>query len=155
MRFVFLFLGKTSQRYLAEGIEDFAARLRRFVQVELVILRAKISANSPRGRIMQEEARQLLEHSANGSCLVALDAGGRQLDSEELARQIDDWEERGFKTVHFLIGGHLGLHGDVLRRADMVLSLSRMTFTHEMTRLILLEQLYRAWMIRSGRKYHN
>lgn len=155
MRFVFLFLGKTPHRYLAEGIDDFAGRLRRFVQVELVFLRKKTSTKLPRERFMQEEAKQLLDRCPDGSCLVALDAAGRQLDSEELAQQIDDWEDRGLGTVHFLIGGHLGLHRDVLGRADLVLSLSRMTFTHDMTRLILLEQVYRAWMIRSGRKYHN
>ena len=154
MRFVFLFLGKTSQQYLEEGIQDFAGRLGRFVQVELVILREKTSKKLDHDRFRQKEAEQLLERCGDASCLVALDAGGRQLDSPALAQQVADWEDRGLKTIHFLIGGHLGLHQDVIRKADMVLSLSRMTFTHEMTRLILLEQLYRAWMIKSGRKYH-
>ncbi|MDD3619842.1 MAG: 23S rRNA (pseudouridine(1915)-N(3))-methyltransferase RlmH [Desulfobulbaceae bacterium] len=155
MRFVFPFLGKTAQRYLEEGIADFAARLGRFVQVEMVVLRDKASRRLPDDLFRQREAEQLLERCADASCLVALDAGGRQLDSEELAGQITEWENRGMKSVHFLIGGHLGLHPDVIRRADLVLSLSRMTFTHEMTRLILMEQLYRAWMIKSGRRYHN
>lgn len=155
MKFVFPFLGKTTQQYLEDGIHDFAGRLGRFVQVELVILREKTSKKLPEDRFRQKEAEQLLERCGATSCLVALDAGGLQLDSAGLAQQITDWENRGLKTVHFLIGGHLGLHRDVIRRADMVLSLSSMTFTHEMTRLILMEQLYRAWMIKSGRKYHN
>lgn len=154
MKFVFPFLGKTTQQYLEDGINDFTGRLGRFVQVELVILREKASKKLSADRFRQKEAEQLLERCADTSCLVALDAGGRQLDSAALAHQIAEWENRGLKTVHFLIGGHLGLHEDIIRKADMVLSLSSMTFTHEMTRLILMEQLYRAFMIKSGRKYH-
>lgn len=142
-------------QYLEDGINDFASRLGRFVQVDLIILREKTSRKLPPDRFRRREAEQLLERCADASFLVALDAGGRQLDSPELARRLADWEDRGMKTVHFLIGGHLGLHEDIIRKADMVLSLSRMTFTHEMTRLILMEQLYRACMIKSGRKYHN
>lgn len=155
MKFIFPFLGRTASGYLDEGINDYAARLNRLVTVEIIVLREKAAKSMPENAFKQKEAEQLLSRCSEGSILVALDAGGRMLSSESLSRTISDWEDRGLKTVHFVIGGHLGLHDDVLSRADLVLSLSPMTFTHEMTRLILLEQLYRASMIKSGLKYHN
>lgn len=155
MKFVFLFLGRTSEKYLEAGISDYAARLGRFVQVEIVALREKTAKSMPPDQFRQQEARQLLERCTDASCVVALDGSGRELDSPSLAAQLARWEEAGHRSVYFLIGGHLGLHGDVLRRADLVLSLSRLTFTHEMARLILLEQLYRGCMIKAGRSYHN
>ena len=155
MKFVFLFLGRTSEKYLEEGISDYAARLGRFVQVEIMVLRDKAAKSLPPDQFRQQEARQLLERCADASWVVALDSGGRELDSPALADLLGRFEDAGHRSVHFLIGGHLGLHEDVLRRADLVLSLSRLTFTHEMARLILLEQLYRGCMIKAGRSYHN
>jgi 23S rRNA (pseudouridine1915-N3)-methyltransferase len=155
MKFIFLFLGRTSEKYLEAGISDYAARLERFVQVEVVVLRDKTARSLPPEQFRQQEARQLLERCADASWVVALDGGGRELDSPALAELLRRFEDAGHRNVYFLIGGHLGLHEDVLRRADLVLSLSRLTFTHEMARLILLEQLYRAWMIKAGRSYHN
>ena len=155
MKFVFFFLGRTSEKYLQAGISDYAARLGRFVQVEIVTLREKTAKSMPPDQFRLQEAQQLLERCTDATCVVALDGSGRELDSPSLAAQLGRWEEAGHRSVHFLIGGHLGLHGDVLRRADLVLSLSRLTFTHEMARLILLEQLYRGCMIKAGRSYHN
>ncbi|HBI14125.1 MAG TPA: hypothetical protein DDY20_01155 [Desulfobulbaceae bacterium] len=155
MRFIFLFPGRTSEKFLEEGISDYAARLGRFVKVEIVVLRDRGAKSLPPEQFRQQEARQLLERCAHASCVVALDSGGIALDSPALAELLSRWEDAGHRIVHFLIGGHLGLHEDVLRRADVVLSLSRLTFTHEMARLILLEQLYRSCMIKAGRSYHN
>ncbi|MCF6238922.1 MAG: 23S rRNA (pseudouridine(1915)-N(3))-methyltransferase RlmH [Candidatus Marinimicrobia bacterium] len=155
MKFVFVFLGKTAEGYLDSGIKDYAQRLARLVQVEIVVLRDKVPRSLPRSQFMRKEAELLLHACRDTSCLVALDAGGRTIDSVSLASVISDWEERGLKTVHFVIGGHLGLHQQVLEKANFTLSLSKMTFTHEMVRLLLLEQLYRGCMIKSGRRYHN
>ena len=155
MKFVFLFLGRTSEKYLAEGISDYAARLGRFVQVEIVVLRDRAARSLPPDQFRLQEARQLLERCTDASWVVALDGGGRELDSPALAELLSRFEDAGHRSISFIIGGHLGLHEDVLRRADLVLSLSRLTFTHEMARLILLEQLYRGCMIKAGRSYHN
>jgi len=154
VKFVFLFLGKTREKYLDAGIRDYAHRLSRYVGVELVVLREKHGHRGPDERILLQDAEQLLARTPRGAMIVALDGSGRQPDSEELARLVTDWQECGRNRVCFLIGGHLGLHRRVLERADLVLSLSRLTFTHEMARLILLEQLYRAWTIRAGHNYH-
>ncbi len=155
MKFVFLFLGRTTVEYLDAGIEDYLGRLRRLVPSEVVILRDRVSKSLPAEQFKLREAEQLLHGCRNTSFLVALDASGTSLDSVAFAGCISDWEERGLGSVHFIVGGHLGLHRNVLDRADFVLSLSAMTFTHEMVRLILLEQVYRACMIKAGRAYHN
>ena len=76
------------------------------------------------------------------------------MDSPTLAKQIERWEMQGLKKISFVIGGPLGLSAAILKKADFILSLSPMTFTHDMTRLLLLEQLYRACTIKAGEKYH-
>lgn len=154
MKFVFLFLGKTRERYLDAGIRDYAKRLERFVQVDRVTIKESSSRKMPADVLKKQEAILLLDKCNDASFIVSLDPGGKELDSKALAENITTWEERGLRTIHFVIGGHYGLHQDVLQKADFVLSLSKMTFTHEMTRLILLEQLYRGCMIKAGRNYH-
>ena len=155
MKFVFPFLGKTRESYIDEGIKDYVNRLSRFAQVEISVLKTKSPKNTPDTFFKQKESEILIDAIKSPSYIVALDNNGKEIDSPGLAQVIDDWERKGVQTVYFLIGGHLGLHKDVLKEADMVLSLSQLTFTHEMSRMILLEQLYRAWMIKTGRKYHN
>jgi 23S rRNA (pseudouridine1915-N3)-methyltransferase len=155
MKFIFPFLGRTGDAYLAQGIKHYADRLAPFVAVEITEIGDKIPKSLPEKVYKQREAALLLDGCRQGSLVVALDSGGTEMDSMALASMIGRWEDSGVKTVHFLIGGHLGLHEDVLRNSDLVLSLSRLTFTHDMSRLILFEQLYRAWMIRRGRSYHH
>ncbi|GAB4335314.1 MAG: 23S rRNA (pseudouridine(1915)-N(3))-methyltransferase RlmH [Desulfobulbaceae bacterium] len=155
MKFVFPFLGKTREDFLAAGIREYTKRLRRFVGVEIVELKTRSPKGIPEDTFKLQEAELLLARIPQQGHVVALDGSGAQIDSPGLAAWIESWERDGAQNVFFLIGGHLGLHGSVLERADQVLSLSRLTFTHEMCRLFLLEQLYRAWMIRTGRRYHN
>lgn len=155
MRFDFLFLGKTKESYLAAGIDDFASRLRHYTQVEIRYLREKGKRPSEDGLQFKEaEGKLFLEHITRPSLVVALDASGRQVTSENLAELLQRWEEQGHRRLTFLIGGHLGFAPRVHQEADLVLALSKMTFTHEMARLILLEQLYRACSIRAGSGYH-
>jgi 23S rRNA (pseudouridine1915-N3)-methyltransferase len=152
MKFAFLYPGKTREKYLNDGIRDYAERLSRFVQVEFII--TKTSGGNTRELQKKQESDRLLEKCGDASMLVVLDPAGVEIDSEDLARRLSGWVDRGLRDIYFVLGGHYGLHDDILRRADLVLSLSRMTFTHEMSRLILLEQLYRCCMINAGRSYH-
>lgn len=155
MRLELLFPGKTKEEYLARGIEDFAGRLRRHVEVELRVVRAaKPGKGDDEARLIREEGQQLLSRVPPAAFLVALDPGGKLLSSPQLAEQLAQWQEQGRESLVFVIGGHLGLAPEVLNRADFSLSLSPLTFTHEMARLLLLEQLYRAWNIRLGTAYH-
>ncbi len=153
MKFEILFLGKTREKYLEQGIRDYAERLRRYIPLEIKTIKLKHGRNDSDQVIMKKEADLLLDRTATGY-LVALDPAGHEQRSEEMASAITGWENRGLQTITFLIGGHLGLADKVLKRADLNWSLSRLTFTHEMSRFILLEQLYRACSIKAGHNYH-
>ncbi|MFC1524011.1 23S rRNA (pseudouridine(1915)-N(3))-methyltransferase RlmH [Thermodesulfobacteriota bacterium] len=155
MKFELLLLGKNREKYLAAGIEDYHKRLLRFLPVELRIIKEKkFSGAQSDDEIKKEEGKIILSRLPKGACLIALDPGGREIDSQGLASFITQLESQGRNTLCFIIGGSLGLSRQVLSRADYILSLSQMTFTHEMARLILLEQLYRACNIRAGTAYH-
>jgi 23S rRNA (pseudouridine1915-N3)-methyltransferase len=154
LRFELLFLGKTKEIYLAAGISDYAKRLNRYITTDIRILKeGRVKKNEPENMLIERESDLLLQN-VQGSCLVCLDRTGIQPDSLDLAVQVEKWEMQGQKKITFVIGGPLGLSPTILSRADLVLSLSRMTLTHEMSRLFLLEQLYRACTIRAGEKYH-
>ena len=155
MRFEFLFLGKTKEPFLAAGIEHFLKRLTHYVPTEIRIVKEKRwSAQEAEDKIREEEGKLLLARLSRPSLVVALDPGGRQASSEELATMMGGWQEAGHRCVSFLIGGPLGLPAKLVAQADVTLSLSRMTFTHDMARLLLVEQLYRAFTIRAGTGYH-
>ena len=154
MRLELLFLGKTKEKYLATGIDDYAKRLSRYLKVEIKTLKeGKAKKGVPGNLLIEKESKKLMQNS-QGSYLVCLDRTGKQMDSLELAKQMERWEMQGLKKISFAIGGHLGLSSAILYKADLVLSFSPMTFTHEMSRLLLLEQLYRACTIKAGEKYH-
>ena len=148
-----LFLGKTNENYLEKGIADFHGRLKRYAHVRIKIVRERKGWMGDLARI-NTEGRDILDLVEPKSLIVALDRTGRQLDSDSLAAMLQLWQEQNRRTVSFIIGGALGLSQDVVSHADFVLSLSLLTFTHEMARLILLEQLYRAFTIIAGANYH-
>jgi 23S rRNA (pseudouridine1915-N3)-methyltransferase len=154
MRIGLLFLGKTKNSYLAAGIDDFCGRLKRYAEVDVRILKEVKPASKPDLQVKQEEGALLLSHLGPKSFLVALDPGGEQLSSEKLAVCLEGWQDRGINHLTIVLGGALGLSAKVLEQADLILSLSKMTFTHEMARLLIVEQLYRAFNILSGSGYH-
>ena len=154
MKIILPFLGKTKEKYLDQAIQDYAGRLQRYLPLEIKAVKSRHGKNDADQVIMAREAEQLLSHAASASLTVALDPAGREQTSEEIAAALEVWEGRGIQTLCFLIGGHLGLDQQVRRQADQIWSLSRLTFTHEMTRFILLEQLYRACSIKAGHNYH-
>ena len=154
MRLELLFLGKTKEAYLAAGIEDFAKRLSHYIKLEIkTVKEGKIKKGDSETFLIEKESKTLMQNT-QGSYLVCLDRTGKQMDSLALAAQFERWEMQGPPKISFVIGGPLGLSASILKKADLVLSLSPMTFTHEMTRLLLLEQLYRACTIKAGEKYH-
>ena len=147
--------GKTRIRYLVEGIADFQKRITPFASCAIVYTKAAdAGVKKPDGLVIEEEGRSLLAKIERPSWVVALDRQGKQIDSEGFAALITKWEGEAKRKICFLIGGHLGLSSQVVQQADTVLSFSAMTFTHEMARLLLLEQLYRAFCIRKGTGYH-
>lgn len=154
MIFELLLLGKTKDGYLSEGIAEFAGRLQHYTRVSIKYIQHKKKSQWSEEQEKEEDGRLLLSHVPTGALKVALDFRGRQFTSEGLADLIGQWEQKGLKQVSLLIGGPLGHSKTLVDKADLLLSLSQMTFTHDMTRLFLLEQLYRAHTIRAGEKYH-
>lgn len=148
-----IFLGQTGESYLSQGIVDFQKRLSHYCPVRFKIVRERKGKIADAVRI-DTEGRDLLEQVEPKSLLVALDRTGRQVDSEAFAGLFKQWQDQNRRTVSFVIGGSLGLSQQVLAKSDVVISLSAMTFTHEMARLILMEQVYRAFTIIAGTKYH-
>ncbi len=153
MKHELLFLGKIKDRFLAEGVEEYASRLRHYTSLSITLLREKGRMRGPQSAA-EAEGIQLLQAVPPGALVVVLDPRGKQFSSEGLSRQLDEWEMQGIKQVCYLIGGPEGHSASVLQAAHLLLSLSQMTFTHDMTRMLLVEQLYRAYTIKAGEKYH-
>lgn len=148
--------GKVREKWLADGIAEFSKRLSRYAAVRFIEVPDQPDT-LPVDRVLVAEGEQILKALSRvrpQATVVALDLGGRMLDSVRFSAQLADWLERGGSEAVFLIGGSNGLHPSVLARAQERLCLSPMTFTHQMTRLVLLEQCYRAFRIRSGEPYH-
>ncbi len=152
MKHQILLLGKIKDSYIEEGVIEFTNRLKHYTKFELKYLKTKGRKGSQLST--EAEGTILLENIPQGSLVVALDIKGKMLSSEELAQKIINWENINTRNVCYLIGGPLGLSREVLDRADLKLSFSKMTFTHDMVRLLLIEQLYRAYTIKAGEKYH-
>lgn len=151
-------VGKVKEKFLVAGIEEYAKRLRPYIKLEI---REGAEEKVPdplspgqAARIMELEGRSLLRLLPPGAYTIALDRQGQMLSSEELAEHMAYLALRGRSQVAFVIGGTLGLSEEVLARADFKLSFSRLTFPHQLMRLLLLEQLYRAWKIQRGEPYH-
>jgi 23S rRNA (pseudouridine1915-N3)-methyltransferase len=155
MKVDIIFVGKTREPYLREGIEDFLARLRRYVPVAIKIVRAeRLKEEGHTGRVVAVESERVAAAVLQNSHLVILDRLGKQMTSEALARWWQRLEREGCRRLSFAVGGVLGFSDELRQQAQTLLSFSKMTFTHEMSRLILLEQLYRACTIMRGEKYH-
>jgi 23S rRNA (pseudouridine1915-N3)-methyltransferase len=150
-----IFVGKTREAYLREGIEDYLARLRHYVAVRVTVVRAEpLLREAMEEEVVGKESERAEAQVDPGGHLVVLDRLGKQMASEEFARWWAQMEAAGCRELAFAVGGALGFSDRLRRRANTLLSLGRMTFTHEMTRLVLLEQLYRARTILRGEKYH-
>lgn len=154
MEYETIFLGKTKVNFLTEGIKEYDKRLSRYAKHSIRLVKEKKNSSLSVDARKLQEGRLLLDQIQEGSYIVALDFRGKQLTSEGLAEKINQLEMQNVRKVCFLIGGPDGLSDEVRNNADMLLSFSKMTFTHDMIRLFLLEQLYRAYTIKAGEKYH-
>jgi 23S rRNA (pseudouridine1915-N3)-methyltransferase len=153
-RFGMYVVGRTRAPFLLEGEAFYLNRLGQYARVQWVEVKpAPATKGLADAQIMAGEGRSLLARLPDKDCVLALDRRGKTYDSEALANRIQTLASQHGR-IAFVIGGHAGLSDDVLSRADERISLSRLTFTHEMSRLILLEQLYRAMTILRGEKYH-
>lgn len=154
MKITILAVGKTSTPYIRQALDDYLRRIARYLPVEMRELPdARRSASEQQQK--QREGEAILAAISPADRLVLLDERGDQLTSRQFAAEIDHRLSSGLKRLVFVIGGPYGFSKDVYNRADSLLSLSRMTFSHEMVRLFFAEQTYRAMTILRGEPYHH
>lgn len=151
MRLRVIWLGKTKDARMRALIEDYLQRLQHFVDCEVTEIRESGSASRKVG--IAKDSKRISDALRREAITVLLDPDGKEFSSPGLAEQIQKWENSGVKEVEFIIGGPQGVTKDLGVQADKRWSLSRLTLTHEMVRVLLLEQLYRAYTIKHGLPY--
>ena len=152
-------IGKIKEKYFTDAINEYTKRLSAFCKFSVVELsEEKIKSNSPNesqiSEVINAEGKRILQKIGQSDYVVAMCIEGKMLSSEELSKTLDSVSIGGKSTVDFIIGGSYGLSAEVKHRADLKLSMSRMTFPHQMARMILSEQIYCAFEISSNGKYH-
>ena len=153
MKFEFYFIGKTSEAYLHEGIETYCRKLGHYMNSAIKIFASSTEKNT--SKALREEASKILKSITSLDFVVVLDEKGRQFSSVELSREIQKVLNRSHSRIVFIIGSAYGIDTELTARADLILSFSRFTFTHQMIRLILMEQVYRAMTILKNESYHH
>ena len=140
---------------VAEAVSEFERRASRYWTLDVIEVKEERGRKgAPEEQIREAESQRLLERVPRGAEICSLTRDGKSISSDDLARYLDNLAVQGKAGVAFLIGGALGLSEDIIKRSDRTLSLSPMTLTHELARLILVEQLYRAGTIIRGEPYH-
>ena len=156
MKISFWSIGKAHDSYIKEGVDEFTKRISRYFQVEWHIIPVpKNAATLSEAELKKKEAEVVLQLIKPDDYLVALDENGKQFSSEKLASFLQQRATESTKHIVFLIGGAFGLDEAVIKRANLKWSLSELTFPHQLVRLILAEQVYRACTILRNEKYHH
>ncbi len=158
MKITLVTVGKIKEKYLEAAISEYSKRLSRYCRLEII---QTPDEKTPDGagealecQIREKEGERILANIREGAYVIALSIEGKALSSEEFSEFMENLGVRGKSHIQFVIGGSLGLSESVLRRADFQLSFSRMTFPHQLMRVILLEQIYRGFRIMNGEPYH-
>jgi len=155
VRLKFIFVGKTKEFWMAEGIKHYQKMLSKFTELEFLTIKdEKITQHSSEGMVLEKEGERVLKYLDKKSFCFVLDYKGKMLSTQELAELFKEKMNQGYNDFIFITGGTLGLSQKIVNSAGFRLSLSKMTFPHQLVRLILLEQIYRAFSIIERRKYH-
>ena len=155
MKIKIIALGKIKEKFLKDGIEEFLKRLTPYAPIEIIELPAtEIKDAYLISKALEEEGRRILSLIKEHSYVVTLEINGKQFSSEDFSDNIKTLINNGINELVFVIGSSYGLSKEFSERADLRMSLSKMTFLHQFTRLILVEQIYRAFKIMRGETYH-
>lgn len=158
MKISLLTVGKIKEKFYTQAIDEFSKRLGRYCKLEIIeVADEKTPDNASAAvdaQIRQKEGERLFRYIREDAYVIALAIDGRMLSSEELAKKLEMLGVSGTSHIQFIIGGSLGLSPQVLDRANERLSFSKMTFPHQLMRVILLEQIYRGYRIMTGAPYH-
>ena len=158
MKITIICVGKIKEKFYTEAVREYSKRLSRYCTLSITeVADEKTPDNASENAeemIRQKEAERLLKYIREDAYLITLEIGGKQLTSEEFSEKIEKLGIQGTSHIIFVIGGSIGIGKAVLEKSDYALSFSKMTFPHQLMRVILLEQIYRGYRIMSGEPYH-
>ncbi len=150
-----LALGKIKEKYLRSGIDEFLKRLKPYAQINVVeITPIEIKDENLKDKILLQEGEKILSNIKPTDFVITMEIRGKEFSSEEFAAKIEELTNSGTQEIIFVIGSSYGIGENVSQRANLKMSMSKMTFLHEFARLILIEQLYRSFKIIKGEIYH-
>ncbi|HGZ3545218.1 TPA: 23S rRNA (pseudouridine(1915)-N(3))-methyltransferase RlmH [Streptococcus pneumoniae] len=151
-------VGKLKEKYLKDGIAEYSKRISRFAKFEMIELSDEKTpdkaSESENQKILEIEGQRILSKIADRDFVIVLAIEGKTFFSEEFSKQLEETSIKGFSTLTFIIGGSLGLSSSVKNRANLSVSFGRLTLPHQLMRLVLVEQIYRAFKIQQGFPYH-
>ena len=158
MKITLITVGKIKEKYLRDAIAEYTKRLSKYCKLEIIEV-ADEKTPDQAGETVEEnirtkEGERILKYIRDDMYVITLEIAGKMLSSEEFAEKIETLGIQGKSSIAFVIGGSIGLGREVLKRSDFALSFSRMTFPHQLMRVVLLEQVYRAYRIINGEPYH-
>ncbi len=158
MKITVITVGKIKEKYLKDAITEYSKRLSKYCKLEIVEVADEKTPDNASGvvedAIRSKEAERILKYVKDDAFVITLEINGKQLSSEELADKIEKIGVQGTSHIIFIIGGSIGLGQEVLQKSNFSLSFSKMTFPHQLMRVILLEQVYRSYRIINGEPYH-
>lgn len=158
MKVKLITVGKLKEKYLKEGVAEYVKRLGRFAKVEQIeLVDEKTPDNASQAenqKILSKEAERILAKISDREYVIALAIEGEQFPSEKFSSLLSEVTLKGFSDITFVIGGSLGLSSEVKKRANLLMSFGLLTLPHQLMRLVLVEQIYRAFMIQQGSPYH-
>ena len=158
MKIDIICVGKLKEDYLKKGVSEYSKRLSSYCRLQILQLQDESTFENASDKVTQQilekEGERILKQISDDAYVIALAIDGKRFSSEGFSKELESLGINGISHVQFIIGGSLGLDKRVLQRADLKLSFSDMTFPHQLMRLILLEQIYRAYRIMKGEPYH-
>ncbi len=158
MKITIVTVGKIKEKYLRDAIDEYSKRLSKYCKLQIIEVADEKTPDHAsevvEDAIRAKEAERILKYVKDDAYVITLEIQGKQLTSEELADKLEKLGVQGTSHITFIIGGSIGLGKEVLARSDYALSFSKMTFPHQLMRVILLEQVYRSYRIISGEPYH-
>ena len=158
MKITLITVGKIKEKYLRDAIAEYSKRLSRYCKLEIIEVADEKKPDNARdlveNKIRDKEAESIMKYLKEDTYVITLEINGKLLSSEELSAKINQLGIQGTSHITFIIGGSIGLGKEVLARSDYALSFSKMTFPHQLMRVILLEQIYRSYRIINGEPYH-
>lgn len=158
MKISVITVGKIKEKYLRDAIAEYSKRLSRYCRLEIIEVADERTpdqaSEAVEENIRTKEAERLLKYIRDDMYVITLEISGKMLTSEQFAEKIETLGIQGKSSIAFVIGGSIGLGREVLKRSDYALSFSKMTFPHQLMRVVLLEQVYRGYRIINGEPYH-